>query len=121
MRLRVFIVAILALAAPSAWASTELSTGAAVSVAFGDEAFGTNGGDNPAWLAPAPGTQMVPYASDGSPTDDGTFTVTEALLRAAPSPAHRERYSWVIPLIAFAGLTAFFARKRSGGRGLISV
>ena len=46
------------------------------------------------------------------------FSVTEALLEAAPAPAKHTRFGWVFLLIAFSGLTAFFAGKRSGGRGL---
>ncbi len=46
------------------------------------------------------------------------------LTDAGPADADRggassDRYRWVIPLIAFAGLTAVFAGTRSGGRGLI--
>ena len=116
MRPIVFIVAGMALASPSAWASTELSTGAADPAAFSDKAFAPSDRDNPAWLAP--GTQTGPGVSGGSPTDDDAFTVTEALLNATPHPTKHTRFSWVFPLIAFAGLTAFFAGKRSGGRGL---
>ncbi len=116
MRPIVFIVAGMALASPSAWASTELSTGAAYPAAFSDKAFAPSDRDDPALLAP--GTQTGLGVLGGSPTDDDAFTVTEALLNAAPLPAKHTRFNWVFLLITFAGLTAFFAGKRSGGRGL---
>ncbi len=54
--------------------------------------------------------------------DLGPFAVDEAILNggfaASPSGANRNRFSWTFLLIAFAGLTAVFAGKRSGGRGL---
>lgn len=115
----VFIVAAMVLASPPAWASTDLSTGAAVPLAFSDEPSGPSGRSNSAW--PGPGPQADPGMSEESATDDDAFTVSEALLKAAPAPPKPTRFSWVILLIAFAGLTAFFAGKRSGGRGLIFV
>lgn len=121
MGLRLFFIAITMLAAPSAWASTDLSTGAALSGAFSDEAFEAGARGNPAWLATVLGAHLEPGASaEGSSTDDGAFTLNEALLKAAPAPAKPARLRWVILLIAFSGLTAFFAGKRSGSRGLIA-
>ncbi len=117
----VFVVAAMVLASASTWASTELSADAAVPIASGDESSAPNGHDNSVWLATLLGPQTEPGMSDGSATDDVAFTVSEALLKAAPAPPNNPRFSWVILLIAFAGLTAFFAGKRSGGRGLILV
>ena len=114
----VFIVAAMVLASPPAWASTDLSTGAAVPLAFGVGPSEPIGRDNSAW--PAPGPQADPSMAEESATVDDAFTVSEALLTAPAAPKHT-RFSWVILLIAFAGLTAFFAGKRSGGRGLIFV
>jgi len=54
--------------------------------------------------------------------DDEPFAVDETWFsgRSDLSPAKRNPFTWTFLLIAFAGLTAVFARKRSGGRGLIS-
>jgi hypothetical protein len=114
----VFIIAAIALASPSAWASTELSTGTAVPIAF-SEPSSPNGRDNSSWLAP--GSQTEPSLSEESAADDDAFTVSDALLKVKPAAPNRTPSSWVILLIAFAGLTAFFTGKRSGGRGLIFV
>lgn len=58
-------------------------------------------------------------------SDPDSWKSDPSSLRADAGPADAdqsggsERYGWVYPLIAFAGLTAVFAGKRSGGRGLI--
>ncbi len=55
------------------------------------------------------------------PADESLFAVNEAALENRTSsflPAARDRFGWTFLLIAFAGLTAVFAGKRSGGRGL---
>jgi hypothetical protein len=115
----VFIIAAMALASPSAWASTELSTGAASPITFSDEPSSPSGRDNSSSLGP--GSQTEPSLSEEAAADDDAFTVSDALLKVNPAASNRTPSSWIIPLIAFAGLTAFFTGKRSGGRGLIFV
>jgi hypothetical protein len=61
-------------------------------------------------------------AAEGAVADAWASAVDEALFRgtgsASPSAAKADRFSWTFLLIAFAGLTALFAGKRTAGRGL---
>ena len=53
---------------------------------------------------------------------DEPFALDEAQLTSpgkAPAASEHNPFAWTLLLIVFAGLTAFFAGKRSGGRGLI--
>jgi hypothetical protein len=79
--------------------------------------------------ASAPGLSFdwrgaAPAADEAQETDGGLFAVSAALLegvgKSESAAPVRDRFVWVIPLIAFAGLTAMFGHKRSGGRGLIA-
>ena len=65
-----------------------------------------------------------PASTDTTSADDLSVVIDDALRAgtnvAAPAVAKNDRFSWVFLLIAFAGLTAVFAGRRSGGSGLIS-
>src|SRR5271165_4714170 len=65
-----------------------------------------------------------PTAGDAASIEDRALAVDEAglerALAAAPNAAKHDPFKWVFMLIAFAGLTAVFAGRRSGGRGLIT-
>jgi hypothetical protein len=60
------------------------------------------------------------WANKGA--DDEPFAVDENWFSrpSALSPTKHNPFAWTFLLIAFAGLTAVFARKPSGGSGLIS-
>jgi hypothetical protein len=105
----VFTAAILASAPVGA--ATELRVGG-----LEDEANARN----------APGTfdlltKGLLSAVDRAP-DVEPFSVDETWLTSGGDPpnaaARHDRFAWTFLLIAFAGLTALFAGKRSGGRGL---
>jgi hypothetical protein len=93
------------------WASTELS-------GFGEAAAG---GARASTAAPDAWTKGI---LDRAASDE-PFSVDETWLTSRGQPSqdmkkpNSDRFTWTILLIAFAGLTAVFARKRSGGRGLI--
>ena len=63
-------------------------------------------------------------ATEGSATDDAPFVLDAAILGSPSVATHaasrHDRFGWVFLLIAFAGLTAVFARKPTRGRGLIA-
>lgn len=79
------------------------------------------------WASPSASFKAIPIdaASADATSADGLAVVIDDALRAgtkvaAPAVAKNDRFSWVFLLIAFAGLTATFAGRRSGGSGLIS-
>ncbi len=65
-----------------------------------------------------------PASTDTTSADDLSVVIDDALRAgtkvAAPAAVKNDRFSWVFLLIAFAGLTAVFAGRRSSGSGLIS-
>jgi len=100
------------------WASTELSGPGSVA-GFGQET--ADAGERAApTLLDAWTKSILDRAADDEP-----FSVDETWLTSRSGPSHNvtkpksDRFAWTILLIAFAGLTAAFAGKRSGGRGLI--
>jgi hypothetical protein len=115
---RILIFAFAFSASPLAMAATELRSGAGYSGVFGlaaDPGLGRGGAETLV-------LQTAPLTGDLAATDDRAFAVDAALLEAGKTaaPAKQDRFSWVFLLIAFAGLTAVFAGRRTGGRGLIS-
>ena len=63
----------------------------------------------------APGRLQDKAGADSVAASDGPAPAEP--IKAASGP---DRFRWVLPLIAFAGLSAMFGRRRSGGRGLIA-
>jgi hypothetical protein len=110
-----FTVAILA--SPPVWASTEIR-GAGVFPGLDDEANSRNASGTFDLL-----TKGLLSAVDRA--DVEPFSVDETWLTSSGHPpktvARHDRFAWTFLLIAFAGLTALFAGKRSGGRGLFGV
>ncbi len=119
---RVVLFAAVMVMSPMARASTELH-GAGFWNAFG---FGEPAGD--VRNDPDASAQPKLYSTDLSSAEDTAdawaLAVDRALLggggATAPSAAKYDRFNWVFLLIGFAGLTALFAGRRTGGRGLIS-
>lgn len=104
-RVRVCVLSFAVVVAPSAWAATEVLGASDAMVR--DAGSGTSVHD-------ASGAR---WSVDG----DEPFAVDEdSLASAGQAGAAPERnpFTWTLLLIAFAGLTAVFAGKRSGGRGL---
>ncbi len=113
-------------ASPSAIAATELHGGPGLAGGMRREASAVDARDYLTTLDALGGRFHVEAsAADGPDADDGTFVLDDRLFdgrsEAARGAATHDRYRRVILLIAFAGLTALFGRKRSGGRGLIAV
>jgi hypothetical protein len=105
---RIYTLAAAMLMSSTAMAATEL---------HGGPGFSALGVD-------ASAVESRPAAVDGAAANDFPFSVDEAILNSAgasPSVPKANPFSWTFILIAFAGLTAVFAGKRSGGRGLIGV
>jgi hypothetical protein len=102
-----------------AWASTELP-GAGILAGLGQESAAASARDASSLDALAREIFGGAWANKGA--DDEPFALDENWFRSRSdlSPARRNPFAWTFLLIAFAGLTAVFARKRSGGRGLIS-
>ena len=123
MRWRAFLfVGVMALS-PMARASTELHVGGAGfwnALGIGDPA-GEARNDLAASALP---NSTDPLATEDAATDAWAFAVDKALLgdggASAPDASKHDRFKWVFLLIAFAGLTALFTGRRTGGRGLIS-
>ncbi len=124
MRWGVAVLAGTILVSPVAEASTELHGGAWFGNAFG---FGDRAGDgraDPAQLTlPKSNSTELSGAQDAAP--DAWASAADRALRGggastATEAKRPDRFGWVFLLIGFAGLTAFFAGRRSGGRGLIS-
>jgi hypothetical protein len=79
------------------------------------------------WAGPPASFKTIPFdaaSADATSADDLSAVIDDALRAgtkvAAPAVVKNDRFSWVFLLIAFAGLTAAFAGRRSGGSGLIS-
>jgi len=111
---RLFLAIVVAMTASAgALASTELNSGSGFP-GFRPEA---SVGDREVEAAVAKAFHLDLSTGEEEPT----FAVDEALLKGQDAAApHNDRFKWVFVLIAFAGLTAAFAGKHSGGRGLIT-
>ena len=121
IRWPIVVFAAAMLISPLAEASTELHGGAWFWNALGrGETAGDVRGD--AALPPPMSYPTELSGAEDNATDAWAFAVDRALLGAATAPhaAKVDRFKWVFLLIGFAGLTAFFAGKRTGGHGLIS-
>lgn len=121
---RAVFFAVAMVTSPMAQASTELQGSGAWfwnALGLGDSA---GAGRNDPAASPLPGPYLADVSStDVSSADAWAFAVDEALLgrgATAPDRPKYDRFNWVFLLIAFAGLTALFAGRRTGGRGLIS-
>ncbi len=122
---RVVVFAAVMGTSPTAFASTELhGSGAWFWNALG---LGEEAGD--VRNDPSATTFPTPYSTDSLAAEDAAddtwaFAVDKSLLGSggprARASESRERFKWVFMLITFSGLTALFAGRRSGGRGLIS-
>lgn len=118
---RVILFAVVMAMSPVARASTELhGAGFWNAIGLGEPASDVRNDSTQPSLP-------KPYSTDLSSTEDAAdawaFAVDKALLRGGgvTTPAAKyDRFNWVFLLIAFAGLTALFAGRRTGGRGLIS-
>ena len=124
MRWRVVVFVGTMLVSPFAQASTELHGGAWFWNALSrGEPAGEARSDATAQTGPMAYPTERATSEDAS-LDDWAFAVDGALLRgdsAAPAATKVDRFKWAFLLIGFAGLTAFFTGRRTGGRGLISV
>ena len=125
MRWRVVLFAAAMVMSPMAQASTELRGGGAWfwnALGLG-ESVGDIRNEQVELGLPKPYSTDPGSASD-SAADAWAFAVDKALMGGgsptAPSAAKYDAFNWVFLLIAFAGLTALFAGRRTGGRGLIS-
>ena len=112
---RLFLAIAVATTVPAgALASTELNSGSGFP-GFRPETFVP--ADREVEAAVANAFHLDLSTGEGEPT----FAVDEALLKGpAPPATNNDRFQWVFIVIAFAGLTAAFAGKPSGGRGLIA-
>jgi hypothetical protein len=122
---RTALVIAVILGSSSAIASTELYAGPNFAGSISREAMESSGRDGSVTLDALPDRYSIdPSAVDGSAAGDAPFVVNDRLFerQSEPAPAAPvyDPFNWVALLIAFAGLTAVFAGKRSGGRGLIA-
>ena len=114
------------LAAVSTWApaiaSTELHVGSGPAGGLFQQAPAADPRDGPAGLQTQPdGAQAGSAVNDATPSGDDAYDVdVGTLLGSNISVARYDRFNSIFILIAFAGLTAVFAGKRSRGRGLIT-
>jgi hypothetical protein len=106
---RRYAVAVAILSSPTAMATTELH-GAGFPGAVGGDALA--GGVRSALVEGATADQWA------SAADAADFPGRSA---AAPSVPKADRFGWTFIMIAFAGLTAVFAGKRTAHRGLFGV
>ncbi len=106
----------------SAWAATELN-GASSDLVLGRDAVVTILRDAAATLDPLTKSFFgARSAADSAPAEDEPYALIQALApsRGDTDAATRQNpFAWTLLLIVFSGLTAVFAGKRSGGRGLI--
>ncbi len=120
---RVVLFAVVMAISPLARASTELQGSSAAfwnAIGLGKSA-GNVRTDQVASGLQKP--DSVDLSSEDAAADGWASAVDRALLgggATAPSASKYDPFNWVFLLIAFAGLTALFAGRRTGGRGLIS-
>jgi hypothetical protein len=124
MRWRVAVFAGTILVSPASEASTELHGGAWF---CNDLGYGETTGDvraDPGQLALPKLNSSELSAPEDATADTWAHAVDRALLgggSATTTDARKpDRFGWVFLLIGFAGLTAFFAGRRTGARGLTS-
>ena len=109
-RLRACVLSVAVMVAPSARAATHVFVPSDVVVR--DAGTGVSMHDAVAAFVSAR------WSAEG----DEPFALDEAWLTSlgeAGAASEHNPFAWTLLLIVFAGLTAFFAGKRSGGRGLI--